>query len=186
MLSEGTCVGGRGCSRTRCLPPAHRWGHSQTGVYLIFPSPRGRTHCGVMWPLSGLLAHCHACGAASMGPGVLARVDPRCTGVGGVGLAHCASGGPLREGPCSTGREADPLEEWIHRSTALGVCAVQASLVTGTGSLWNFGWGMGKGDGACQGLFPPAKLSSVFRGSTPLPPGILSPSPLSESRGVDF
>ena len=61
VLSGVTCVGGRG--------------HSQTGVHLIFPSPRGRTHCGVVWPLSGLLAHCQACGAASMGSGILARVD---------------------------------------------------------------------------------------------------------------
>ena len=57
------------------LSPAHCWGPSQTGVYLIFPSPRGRTHCGVVWPLSGLLAHCQACGAALMGSGVLAGVD---------------------------------------------------------------------------------------------------------------
>ena len=59
----------------------------------------------------------------------------RCTGVGGVGLARFAIGGPLQEGPCSTGREAGPSEAWIHRSTALGICPVQASLVTGTGSL---------------------------------------------------
>ena len=61
MLSGVTCVGGRG--------------HSQTGVCLIFSSPRGRTHCGVAWPLSGLLADCQACGAALMGSGVLAGVD---------------------------------------------------------------------------------------------------------------
>ena len=72
-----TCVGGWGCSQTRCLPPAHHWGHSQTGVYPIFPSPRGWTHCGMLWPLSGLLAPCQACGAASMGSGILARVDPQ-------------------------------------------------------------------------------------------------------------
>ena len=55
---------------------------------------------------------------------------------GGRGSLACfANGGHLWEGPCITGREADPLEGWIHRSTALGVCAVQASLVTGTGSL---------------------------------------------------
>ena len=47
VLSGVTCVGGRGHSQTRCLPSTHRWGHSQTGVYLIFPSPRGRIHCGV-------------------------------------------------------------------------------------------------------------------------------------------
>ena len=31
---------------------------------------------------------------------------------------------------------------------ALGVCSVQASSLAGTGSLWDFGWGMGEGDGA--------------------------------------
>ena len=29
----------------------------------------------MVWPLSGLLAHCQACGAASMGSGILAGVD---------------------------------------------------------------------------------------------------------------
>ena len=110
-------------------------------VYLIFPSPKGRTHCGVVWPLSGLLAHCQACGAASMGSGISARGgSARCTGAGGADLVHFAIGGPLWEGPCSTGREADQSEGWIHRSTALGVCAVQASLVTGTASLWGRRW----------------------------------------------
>ena len=51
----------------------------------------------------------------------------RCTGAGGAGLALFAVGGPLWERPCSTGREADPSEGWIHRSTGLGVCLVQAS-----------------------------------------------------------
>ena len=34
-----------------------------------------RTHCGVVWPLSGLLAHCQAYGVAWMGSGVLPGVD---------------------------------------------------------------------------------------------------------------
>ena len=42
---------------------------------LSSPSPRGRTHCVVVWPLSGLLAHFQACGVASMGSGILAGVD---------------------------------------------------------------------------------------------------------------
>ena len=110
----------------------------------------------------------------------------RCTGAGGAGLARFAPGGPLWEGPRSTGKEVGPSEGWIHRSTALGVCTVQASLVMGTGSLWDFGWGMGEGNGAYQPLYSPAELSSVFQGSTTLPPGVLSPSPLPESRAVDF
>ena len=70
-------------------------------------------------------------------------------GVLGAGLVHFVVGGPLWEGPCSTGREADPLEGWIHRSTVLSVCTVEANSVTGTGSLWDFGWGMGEGYSAC-------------------------------------
>ena len=144
--------------------PAHCWGHSQTGVYLFFPPPRGRTHCGVVWPLSGLFTRCQAC-AASMGSGqglIRWGGSARCIGVEGVGLASFVGGGPLREGPCSTRREAGQLEGWTHRSTALGVCLVQTSLVMGTGSLWNFGWGMGEGDGDCQHLCSPVELSSVF------------------------
>ena len=75
-----------------------------------------------------------------------------CTGAGGVGLAHFAVGGPLWEGPCSTRMEADPSEGWIHKSTALCVSMVQASSVMGTGSLWDFSWGMGQGDGVSQCL----------------------------------
>ena len=110
----------------------------------------------------------------------------RCKGVGGTGLARFAISGPLREGPCSTGREAALSEGWLHRSTALGIFMVQATLVMGTGSLWNFSWGMGEGDGACQSLCSPAKLSSVFWVSTTLPPGVLLPSSLSKSRAADF
>ena len=132
---------------------------------------------------SGLLAHCQACGAASMGSGqgrISSGGSATCTGLGGAGLASFALSGLLWEGPCSTGREADLLEGSIHRSTALGGCTVQASSVTGTGSLWNFGWGMGEGNGACQ------HQALSFQGSTTLPPGILLPSLLSESRPIDF
>ena len=114
VLSGVTCVGGRGRSQTQCLPPAHCWGHSQTGVYPTFPSPRVRTQYGVVWPLSGLLSRCQACGAALMGSGVLVRVEgrsARCTGAGGAGLACFVVGGLLQEGPCSTRREAGRLVE---------------------------------------------------------------------------
>ena len=49
----------------------------------------------------------------------------RCTGAGGAGSARFSFGDLLWEGPCGTGRESDPLERRIRRSTALGVCAVQ-------------------------------------------------------------
>ena len=45
-----------------------------------------------------------------------------------------------------------PLEGWIRRSTELGV---RASSLTGTGSLWDFGWGMGEGDGSGEHLCSP-------------------------------
>ena len=61
--------------------------------------------------------------------------------MGGAVSARFSFGDLLQEGPCSTGMESDPLEGWICRSTALGVCGVQASSLAGTGSLWHFGWG---------------------------------------------
>ena len=80
----------------------------------------------------------------------------RCTGAGGAGSAHFSFSDPLWEGPCGSGRESDPPPEvWICRSPALGVCTVPASSLAGTGSLWDFGWGMGKGDGAGEGLCSP-------------------------------
>ena len=77
----------------------------------------------------------------------------------GAGVAGSARfsffsfGDPLQEGPFGTGRVSDSLlEGWIRRSTAFGVCAVQASSLAGTGSLWDFGWGMGEGDGTGERL----------------------------------
>ena len=58
---------------------------------------------------SGLLAHCQAC-AALMRSGILAKVDPQGAEAGRADLARFAMGDPLQEGPCSTRREADPLE----------------------------------------------------------------------------
>ena len=74
-------------------------------------------------------------------------------GAGGAGLAPFSLGDLLREGPCGSGRESDPPQEgWICRSTASGVGLVQASSLAGTGSLWDFAWGMGEGDGAGERL----------------------------------
>ena len=53
----------------------------------------------------------------------------RCTGAGEADSARFAFGGPLREGPCGTGREADLSHGWIYRSTVLVICTVQASSV---------------------------------------------------------
>ena len=73
--------------------------------------------------------------------GVLTGMDPQ-GAQGGWGRLSLLCHG---EGPCSTGREAGPLERWLHRSTELSVWAVQASSVKGNGSLWNFGLGDGRG-----------------------------------------
>ena len=87
----------------------------------------------------------------------------RCMRVGGAGSTRFSFSDPLSEGPCGTGRWSDPPPEgWIRRSTALGVCVVQASSLTGTGSLWDFGWGMGERDGTgeCLCSLPRCSLSS--------------------------
>ena len=125
------------------------------------------------------------CSAALMGSGVSRGVSEMCTGARGAGLAHFAIGGPLREGPCSTRREADLSEGWIHTSPVVGICEVEASPVRETGSLWNFGWGMGEGNGTCQCLCSPVELSSVFQGSTYLPTHVLLPS-CCLSRAIDL
>ena len=83
----------------------------------------------------------------------------RCTGAGGAGSACFSFRDPLREGPCGTRRESDPLEGWIRRSTGLGVCVVRASSLVGTGSLWDFGCEMGAGDGAGECLCSPPSCS---------------------------
>ena len=96
----------------------------------------------------------------------------RCTVAGGAGLARFAGGGPLWERPCSTGREADPSEGWIRRSTALGVCGASKF---GDGIWFPLGFWLGDGQGRCRWGAPlfPAKLSSVLRSSTTLPPVVL-------------
>ena len=54
--------------------PSPPLGHSQTGVYLLFPSSRGGIHCGVAWPV---WATCTLPGLWCWGSGVLAGVDPQ-------------------------------------------------------------------------------------------------------------
>ena len=185
MLSGVTCAGGCGHSQTLCLPPAHHWGHSQTGVYLIFPSPRGRTHCGVVWPLSGLLAHCQACGAASMRSGVLAGVDPQ-GAQGQEGQTQLAL--PLvvsfGRGPVATGGRQTRWRD--------GCTETQCWAFVGASKFGDRNWfplGLRLGDGRGGGHLPtpffPAELRSVFWGSTTFPPGVLSPSH-SPSRAVDL
>ena len=48
--------------------------HSQTGVCLLLPSPKGGIHCGAAWPL---WATCTLPGLWCWGSGILAGVDPQ-------------------------------------------------------------------------------------------------------------
>ena len=90
--------------RPDVCPQPTTGGHSQTGVYLIFPSPTVRNHCGVVWPLSGLLAHCQACGTASLGSGILAEVNPQgAQGREGQAELTLPSVVRFRRGPSSVG-----------------------------------------------------------------------------------
>ena len=101
----------------------------------------------------------------------------RCTGAEGAGSARFSLSDPLQEGPWGAWRESHPppLEGWIHRSTELGVCAERTSSLAGTGSLWDFGWGMGEGDGTGERLCSPPSCSlSSGAQQLPLP---LSSSP---------
>ena len=151
-------------------------------MYLIFPSPRGRTHCGVVWPLSGLLCTlpglwCCFDGIWHISWGGFAR----CTVAGGAVLARFAVGGPLREGPCSTRREAEPSEGWIHRSS---VWCLRGASEFRDGNWLSLGFWLGNGRGRWRWPAPlfPAELRSVVR---PLPPAFLLPS-CSQSRAVDL
>ena len=102
-----TGVGGRGRSQTWCLPPAHHWGHSQTGVCLLFPSSQGGIHCGVAWPI---WATCTLPRLWCWGSGVLAGVD-RHGAQGREGQAQlafpwevCFGRGPVAPGGSQTRR----------------------------------------------------------------------------------
>ena len=77
------------------------------------------------------------------------------------------------------------MEEWIPRSTVLGICWGRKF---GDGNRFPLEFRVGTGRGRWHWPTPlyPAELSSVFWGSTTLPPSVLSPSLLSESRAVDF
>ena len=68
----------------------------------------------MVWPLSGLLAHCQACGAASMGSGVLAGVDLQ-GAQGREGQAKLALPSVVRfgRGPVALGWR---LTRWRHGS----------------------------------------------------------------------
>ena len=85
----------------------------------------------------------------------------RCTGARGAGLAHFAFGGPLREGPCSTRREAGiPVRGMDPQEHSVG-CLHGASKLH-DGNCFPLGFWLGDGQGRwCfpAPLFPsPAEL----------------------------
>ena len=126
---------------------------------------------------------CCFCGIWSVSQGG----STRCTGVGRAGLACFAVGGSLQEGTCSPGRKAGrPGGGMDPQKHSVG-CLCSTSKF-GDGNWFPLGFWLGDGRGRWFWPVPlfPAELSSVFRGSTPLPPRVLSPSLLYESRAVDF
>ena len=102
----------------------------------------------------------------------------RCTRAGGAGSARFVCSGLLHEGPCGPGREADPSEVWTCRSTALGVCEVQASSLTGTGSLWELAGGWARGT-VLPSTFVPHQAELC-------PPGLNNSPYCSLNRAVDL
>ena len=168
--------------RPDVCPPAHHWGHSQTGVYLLFPSPWAGIHCGVMWPV---WATCTLPSLWCWGSGVLAGVDRQGARRGrgrlsSLFLWRSASGGALRhrEGV----RPAGGMDPQKH---SFG-CLCGASKFPGR-NWFPLGFWLGDGQGRWHrraSLFP-TKLSSVVWGSTTLPPIVHQPS-RSLSRAVSL
>ena len=160
----------RGHSQSQCLLPAHCWGHSQTGVCLLLPSPRGGIHCGVVWPV---WATCTLPGLWCWGSGVLAGVDLQ-GAQGREGQAQLAFPSEIRFGRGSAAPGGSQTR-WRDGSTEA--------------QHWVFAWckqvpwqelvpfGILAGGWAREmprraPLFP-AKLSSVLQGSTTLPSIVL-------------
>ena len=155
----------------------------RTGVYLLFPSPRGGIHCGVGW--GGPCGYLYTARLVVLGIWHISwGGSARCTGAGGAGSPRFSFGDLLWEGPCGTRRESDlPPEGWICRSTPLHGASKFPDRNWFPLEFW---LGDGRGRWPWRASLFPAKLSSVSQGSTTLPPSVLLPSPLSKSRAVDF
>ena len=140
--------------------PAHRWGHSQAGVCLLFPSPRGGILCGVAWPI---WATCTLPGLWCWGSGILAGVD-RQGAQGREGQAQLAIPSEIHfgRGPAALGGSHHHC--WRDGSAeAQGWVFARCKELTGTESLWDFGWGMGEGDGAGECLCSPPSCAVSSR-----------------------
>ena len=106
----------------------------------------------MVWPLSGLLAHSQACGAALMGYVILAGVDPQgAQGQEGQAQLACLQWSTL--GGALWHPEGDrPVGGMDPPKHSFGCLHSARKFMPGTGSLWDFGWGMGKEDGSSQSL----------------------------------
>ena len=100
----------------------------------------------------------------------------RCTGVGGAGSARLSFGDLLQEGPCGTGGVRPATGRMDPQKHNVG-CLLVASKFPGR-NWFPLGFWLGDGLGGWHWRAPLflAKLSSVFRGSTTLPPVVLQSS----------
>ena len=95
----------------------------------------------------------------------------RCTGAGGAGSARFAVGGPLWEGPYSTGREGGrPVGGMDPQKHSIG--SLRRASKFGVGNWFPLGFRLGDGRGRWHFPAPlfPTELSSAIWGSTTLPP----------------
>ena len=155
-----------------------------------------RLVCTLSSPLPGAgltVEWCGPCWATCTLPGLLCCFSEiwcisqggssRCTGLGGAGLARFAIGGPLREGPQREGgRSVRGMDPQKH---SVGHLRGARKLSDGNWFHLAFRLGDGRGRWRWPALLFPSELSSVFPGSTTLPPSVLLPSP-SPSRDVDL
>ena len=174
-------MGGAAVRPDVCPQPST--GASQTGVCLVFPSPRDGIHSGVAWPV---WATCTLPRLWCWGSGVLAGVDWQ-GAQGREGQAQlafpseiCFGRGPAAPGGSHTRKRDGSAEaqHWVfsrckqvpwQEPVPFGILAV--------------GWAREMVLGSA--IFPPTKLSSVIRGSTTLPPVVLQLS-RSLSRAVSL
>ena len=109
----------------------------------------------MVWLLSGLLAHCQACGAASIGAGVLAGVDLR-GAQGREGQTQLALSSVTRfPGALWHWEGGRPVRGMYPQKHSVGYLHGASKFPNGTGSLWDFGYGVGEGDSTCKHLCSP-------------------------------
>ena len=172
MLVDGATVRPDVCLQPTC------WGHSQTGVYLLFPSPRGRIHCGVAWPV---LATCTLPGLWCWGSGVLAGMV-RQGAWGQEGQAQLTSPSVIRFrlGPVAAGGSQTAAGGMDPQKHSVG-CLHGARKVSDR-NWFPLGFWPGNGRGRWRWQAPlfPVKVSSVIPGLSKSPSCCPPAFPVSE------